>query len=270
MNITNDNYYSPEAENAYLTNSQRKTFMECPARWMAKLTGEWVDPPRKAFLMGQYIDTAITEPAEFPAFLLRHADDIYKYGKQEKGKKADWAELDKAIAALRSEPVVMQYLTGDAQVQFAIDDFHGVPYKCKLDVLVWRKFITDLKTCKSVYETMYSPEHKERVSFIDFYGYWTQLALYREAVRIQTGEKLPCFIVALEKTEPYDRKLFHLDDVDYLEREVQAAIEVFTAMQRHKEEGDTPDDLPRCERCHYCVSTKTIFGPESIKPRIRF
>jgi len=268
--VTNENYYGPEAEFAYVTNSQRKTFLECPAQWMAKLTGDWEDEPGEALLMGQYIDLCVTEPDKVGAFLIRHAADVFKYGKEEKGKKQAWADLDGAIDTLRNEPFIMQYLTGDAQAMFAIDDFHGVRYKCKLDVLSTGRFITDLKTCKSLYETIWSPTHKERVPFIDHYGYWTQLALYREAVRVVTGDALPCYIVAVEKKPHYDRELFHLDNIDYLESEAQFAIEVFRAMEGHKEAGDTADDLPRCGKCKYCVSTKSVLKPKPIQPKIKF
>lgn len=237
---------------------------------MAKLEGTWVEEPSQALLMGQWLDLSITEPEKVAAFEARYVDEIFcKRPKVDPPKLKAWKDLEGAVKAIRDQPVMMKYLRGEFQAMFVFDDFHGIPYKCMLDVLN-PKFITDLKSTESLYKTKYSPEHKEHVNFIDFWGYWTQLGLYQEAVRLKTGNTLPCHLAVVEKTGGFDRQLYTLDDQRYLEAEAQFAIEVFRTMQDHKDAGDTSDDLSRCERCNYCVSTKMIHEPLKIKPRIRF
>ena len=41
MILTNDNYYSPEANWEYMSVSQYKQFLKCEAAAMAQLKGEW-------------------------------------------------------------------------------------------------------------------------------------------------------------------------------------------------------------------------------------
>jgi len=251
--LTEDNYYSQQAEYKYLTNSQRKTFDECPARWLAKLTGEYEDPDKQAFFEGHYIDIALTEsPSKFEAFVQANKARIYQKSKNKKLKA--FIELDMAIQSIRDEPLLMEYLQGEPQTIISIDDFHGVPYKCKLDVLnLVKGFITDLKSAADLYGEAWSPTYRERVSFIDLYEYWTQLAMYREAVYIKYGELLKCFLVIGQKKPPHkddtftDRQLFELDDHDHMENAVREA-----------------------GKCSYCIGRKVITEPRKIKHRQRF
>ena len=54
--LTAENYHSPEANRAYFSVSQIKTFLDCPARAMAEIRGEYKQPITKALLMGSYFD----------------------------------------------------------------------------------------------------------------------------------------------------------------------------------------------------------------------
>jgi len=184
-----------------------------------------------------------------------------------------------AIQSIRDEPLLMEYLQGEPQTIISIDDFRGVPYKCKLDVLnLVKGFITDLKSAADLYGEEWSPIYRDRVSFIDLYDYWTQLALYREAVYLKHGVLLPCFLVVGQKKPPHkddtftDRQLYELDDHDYMENAVMAAVTSFRRMQEIKEAAMIPEDLPSCGKgkCSYCIKHKVITEPLKIKHRQRF
>ena len=56
MILTNDNYYSPEANWEYMSVSQYKQFLKCEAAAMAQLKGEWSQPKTTALLVGSYVD----------------------------------------------------------------------------------------------------------------------------------------------------------------------------------------------------------------------
>lgn len=56
MKLTNDNYFSPEASREYFSVSQYKTFLDCPARAMAEIRGEYKQPMTTALLVGSYVD----------------------------------------------------------------------------------------------------------------------------------------------------------------------------------------------------------------------
>jgi len=274
--VTSENYYGHEAESRYLTNSQRKCFLECAARWMAKLTGAYVERTKDVYLYGQYVDVALTET---PGVFLNFCYENQKRIKTAQGKKrAPFLYLDMAIETVRGEPLLMQYLSGQGQSLIVLEDFHGFPLKCKLDVLnLEQGFITDLKTAADVNKEMFSTKYMQRVTYIDEYEYWAQLAIYREAVWIKHTVDLPCYIIAVEK-EPKDkeadicvnRALYELDDTDYMENEVRDALQTFKMMQKLKEDCVDPSDLPRCETCSYCIKTKVITEPLKIKPKTRF
>jgi len=272
--VTNENYRSKEMEWKFMTNSQLKEYRECPKRWMHKLLGTWVDlRDRLCFIEGNYVDYAVTEPSHvFAAFCERNQDKIF----QKNGKKrTNFACLDIAIETVKKETKLMEHLTGgESQTIIAVDDFHGVPFKGKLDALILsKKILTDLKTTRSLYRTEFSVLHKQHVNFIDLYCYWTQLALYRELVFIKHGVQCECFIVAAEK-KPKDpehddrvnRELFHLDDYNALEGEVHKAIPMLREMQWHKDQLTSPEDLNGCDDCSCCIKHKIITEPIKIKP----
>ena len=86
MQITNENYFSQEAERAYFTNSQIKQFMKCPANWQANRMGLIKEPEQgytSPLFQGTYVDLALTEPETFPQWTIDNSSNIYGRG----GKK---------------------------------------------------------------------------------------------------------------------------------------------------------------------------------------
>ena len=57
--LNNDNYYSPEANQAYWSASQLRGYIQCEARQKAIDDGEWVEEPTEAMLAGSYVHAAI-------------------------------------------------------------------------------------------------------------------------------------------------------------------------------------------------------------------
>ena len=78
MDLTRDNYYTPEADWAYMSCSQYQGWCECEAKQMAKLQGRWVDEPKEAFLVGNYFHTHFEGPEAHEQFCQEHFEEIYK------------------------------------------------------------------------------------------------------------------------------------------------------------------------------------------------
>ena len=57
MKLTNDNYFSIEAQREYMSVSQFKGFMKCEAAELAEINGEWVKPKTTSLLVGSYVDS---------------------------------------------------------------------------------------------------------------------------------------------------------------------------------------------------------------------
>ena len=266
--VTADNYYSLEVEHAYRTNSQRKTFLDCPAQWKAGIDGEYTQKDKKAFLHGNYIDMALTEPDwRFIQFKKDNQQKIYgRYGRFK-----DFDDLDEAIAKIKSEPLMMEYLEGTGQTIIQLDDFYGYHFKCKLDIVNHDKLrIVDLKTSASIYGDNWikHPDGKRKINvpFYEKWDYWTQAALYRQAMYIKTGVWYDFYLVVIEKKFPYNRAIFDMTNEPYLEHCVQGAIELFNVMQMAIDTKQKASTMTRCEQCDYCVDTKVLFEVETAYP----
>ena len=59
MILTAENYYSQEANLAYMSASQFKAFDRCEAAALAELRGEYIPPASTALLVGGHVDTAV-------------------------------------------------------------------------------------------------------------------------------------------------------------------------------------------------------------------
>ena len=55
LKLTDDNYYSAEANWDYMSASQFKSFRKCEAAAMAELRGEWGRKESSALLVGSYV-----------------------------------------------------------------------------------------------------------------------------------------------------------------------------------------------------------------------
>ena len=56
MILNNENYYSPEANQEYMSVSQYKAFMNCEAAAMASISGKYERPTTRALLVGSFVD----------------------------------------------------------------------------------------------------------------------------------------------------------------------------------------------------------------------
>ena len=60
MKLTERNYYGPKASREYMSVSQFKDFLKCPAMAMAKLNGEYTPERGRALILGSYVDEMLT------------------------------------------------------------------------------------------------------------------------------------------------------------------------------------------------------------------
>ena len=72
MELTNQNYFSVEANREYFSVSQFKSFKECEERAMAEVTGRYIRPETKDLLMGSYVDAYFS--GEMPMFEMEHPE----------------------------------------------------------------------------------------------------------------------------------------------------------------------------------------------------
>jgi len=255
--LTNENYHSIEANREFMSVSQYKDFAACEAMAMAKLDG-WTEPPNDALLVGSYVHAGVEGPAALFLFREQHPEIISSKGPTKGELKADFRHADVMLQTLRDDPFAMFVLDGQKEVIKKAELF-GVPWKIKIDAYAPEKGrLADLKTVASIRSRHWSTRYGCWVSFVEFYDYLLQMAVYCEVERIAEGrdEWLEPLMVAVSKEEIPDKAVIRFDEVrlrmelELLEQQLPRIMDVKTGIA----------EPTRCEKCRYCRETKQLSG----------
>ena len=272
--ITEENYYDPEINKAYMSFHTWASFHgtlglpACEAKSVAELNGEFSeDKVSDAFLLGGYVDAALVGgEGELEKFKETHTEMFVSRGDRKGELQSKYLVAEKMIERCKQDQLFMESLSGEHQA-ILVCMVCGVPFKCKIDSLVRGKALVDLKTTREMHKQFYIPDFGH-VDFISYYGYVSQLALYREMVKQLFGETLPCFISAVSKSEYPEIKLVHIDDL--------SLYDAWTEIKNSLENGSIVDvwkgevDPIRCNKpeCHYCMATEVLKEPINYKDLI--
>lgn len=244
--ITEETYFSKENELKYCGSSQIKSFMDCEARTMAKINGEWEEEPSTALLVGSYVDSAVSGTLDI--FKAKHPEILKKDG----SLKAEYVKADYILNRIERDELFMKYISGDHQT-IMTGEIANVPIKIKIDSYFPDKAIVDLK-CVKDFEPVWNNETKTRENFIDYWKYTLQGALYQEIVRQNTGKRLPFYIAAVTKENEPDIVVAGIPD-EVLDIELEKIKEILPKIKMIKDGILEPS---RCEKCDYCKWTKTL------------
>lgn len=247
MKLTQANYYSKAANMAYMSVSSFKAFQKCEASAMAELRGEFVPEKGRALLLGSYVDEMLTGTRTSQMkFIEENHDELFK---KNGDPYADVVQAQEAVERVRAQPLMMKYLNGGHQ-KIMTGEIEGVPIKGRFDSYKAGEFIADLKYLKD----FRSPNMFENA--ISYYSYDMQLAVYRELVRQNTGETLPCYLVIVTKQQPPDVAVVEVSDFD-----LDNALDKFKKSIKHFQSVKIGEAPPvRCEDhdCPYCRGTKIL------------
>lgn len=243
MILTNDNYYSLEANREYMSVSQYKDFRCCEAMAMAVLNGEWKKPTTTALLVGSYVDAWFEGTLD--EFCEAHPE-IYKKGGV---LKADFVQAEELIAFVQRDPVFMEYMAGEKQVIMTAEMF-GTPWKIKIDSFLRGDKVVDGKVMRSMERIMGK-------SFVEHWGYDIQMAVYAEIVRRVTGMDLETFLAVVTKQDPPDKDVIRVPKW----RRVEALEKIERDMPRILAVKSGKVAPQRCCVCDYCRATKMIVEP---------
>lgn len=242
MAITKKNYFSKKNQLKYCGSSQFKSFLKCPAMAMAELRGEWNEEDSVALLVGSYVDSYFEGTLD--SFKEEHPEILKKDGTL----KADYIKADEIIERVSRDEFFMKYMSGKKQV-IKTGSIEGVPFKIKIDSYHKDKAIVDLKVIRNL-EPIWNEERGIRQSFIEYWGYDYQAAIY-QAVE---GKKLPFYLCVVTKESDPDLEVIEIPQVwiDNALAIIKNEIGIIAAYKR----GDL--EAPRCERCSYCRQTKKL------------
>lgn len=250
--LNNDNYYTDEANKEYMSVHQFLDFVGymgiqgCESRALARFNGEYNEDPSDAMLVGSYVDSYFE--GTLPEFQTKHPEIFTQKGTL----KAGFKTAEKMIARCERDEFFMKFMSGEKQKIFTAPLF-GCEWKCKLDSYIPGVAIVDLKTSANIHKS-WNVADTGRVSFVEYWGYTVQLAVYQKIVEINTGEKLPCFIAVVTKEDEPEIEIINIDQVtldhalNYVEMNMESIL-----MVKNGEVEPT-----ECCKCDYCKSKKVL------------
>ena len=252
MILTKDNYYSTKSNRAYMSVSQLRNWVECEAKALAILNGEYEEPTTSAMLVGSYTHAAFESEEAFQQFKEEHNDAIFK---KNGGKYADYEQADRMIEAVKNDKFASFAMSGEKEQIFTANLF-GIDWKCKVDNINHEhQFFTDLKTTQNLHKRYWSEKYDGWVSFVEMWDYVLQMGIYRKIIEQNTGELYTPYIVAVTKENPPNKAVIHFEpsrfnfEYEWAEMQLERIQEV--------KEGATPVS---CGKCEYCRKEKVLEG----------
>lgn len=165
MILTEDNYYSAEANMEYMSVSQFKDFagtygkVGCEASAMAKLRGEYEQKKTTALLVGSYVDSYFEGTLDQ---FKRGNPEIFT---QSGDLKASYKQANEIIARIERDEYFMQCMSGEKQV-IMTGELFGTQWKIKMDSYIPGVVIVDLKVIESITKLKWVRD----IGYLDFTG----------------------------------------------------------------------------------------------------
>lgn len=262
MKLTEDNYYSEEANSAYMSASQLKRFMQCERMAIAELNGDWQQEDTTALLVGSYVDAYFSGEEE--KFTNEHPEIYTKTG----SLRAEYKQANDIITTIRADDLFSRMMSGEKQ-KIVKGEIYGVPFRGKIDSFlsaeqcqeIAKEFpqmaesmmladgaIVDLKIMRDM-ESIFIPG-RGRVSFVQAWRYDLQLAIYQKLI----GKKVPCFIACVTKERIADKEIIHIPQymLDTALSEAEEYIKRAEYLKQHN------DEAMGCGKCDYCKKVKVL------------
>jgi len=261
MKLTNENYFSVDANMEYMGASQFKDFMKCECEALAKINGETQEEPSKALLVGSYVDAYFS--GELEQFTAENPQIFKKDGTLLK----DFEQANEIIQAIKGDEMMMEYLSGQHQV-IMTGEIAGVKFKIKIDSLL-PNCIVDQKIMASINDLIWVEKNGRnvKVDFVECYGYDIQGAIYQEIVRQNIGHRLPFILAVATKEENPDKALIQIDQY-YLDKAlklVETNCERFDLIKKGVVEPTHCGHCPTCRKDRKCLeilSYEQLFNKE--------
>ena len=243
MELTQENYYSVEANKEYMSYSQFKQFETCEAMAIAEMNGEWQRELTDALLEGSFLEACVNGTED--DFIARFPEILSTRGKTEGLPKANFRKVYDIVEFVHDDEFFMSYLTGQQQV-IMTGEINGVKYKGALDFKN-EKGIVDTKKLKDFKPKWQNGAYR---NIIEYWGYDIQAAIYRHL----DGSNPAYYIggVTMEKTP--DHAIIEIPS-DYIDVKFEQVFNNSPYYDTIKKGILKPK---RCGVCDYCKSTKKL------------
>ena len=258
MLLTQQNYFSKEANKEYISVSQFKAFAECEAQALhnIEIGGE---NEKQAFLEGKLFENWVA--GDRALFMAQHPEMVSTRGATAGQLKAEFNKVIKAAERFLEQDFFKDIINKCEKQVILTGEIEGVKVKCALDLFDREtNSIYDIK-CMKDFKEQWSKEEKSYVPWYYIYGYLLQLAVYREIVRQNFGEPKEIGLMAASKEEEPDlqAKSFSSElldlELEYFKNNVKRYDDIKKGLL-------TPDS---CGRCSLCKSNKIITSFDEVK-----
>jgi len=254
MIITDENYFSLEAENKYLGSTQVKRWQQCEAAAQAYLNGEYKYKMSTSMAVGQFVHKFVENDFDYNKTLMEcqlTLIDLFTIKGAFKAN-ANTRAIQSICDMILKDKLLMKLLSGEKE-QILTGEIGGLEFKVKADVLIEKtKTFIDLKCMKSIREKMWV--NGAWGTFIDKYDYIQQMAIYSEIIKQNKGETYSAALLVFSKEETPDKEMISFSQslLDDKLEEVKETVEKIEKIKK-KEMDVTP-----CGVCEYCRSNKKI------------
>ena len=258
MLLTQENYFSKEANQEYISVSQFKAFAECEAQALhnIEIGGE---NEKQAFLEGKLFENWVA--GDRALFMAQHPEMISTRGATAGQLKAEFNKVIKAAERFLEQDFFKDIINKCEKQVILTGEIEGVKVKCALDLFDREtNSIYDIK-CMKDFKEQWNKSEKLYVPWYYIYGYVLQLAVYREIVRQNFGEPKEIGLMAASKEEEPD-----LQAKSFSSELLDLELEYFkNNVKRYNDIKKGIVAPTYCGECSYCKSIKQITRFEVIK-----
>lgn len=239
MNLTEENYYGKQANEAFFSVSQFKQLCSCEASAMAQLRGEYTPPVSKAMLVGSFVDNYVDGTLD--KFKSEHPE-IFTLKKQ---LRAEFKRANEIIEVIKQNQGFNKFLQGEKQ-KILTGELFGAKWKIKMDSFSEGLCITDLKVVALTRKLPYWR--------YDWQGAVYQEIAYQNGFTDAKGNPLPFYLAVVSKEKVPDLNIFQVE-----QSQLDLALnEIGEKMPRFIEVKQGLVEPKRCENCEYCKKTRNV------------
>lgn len=269
--LNQENYYSNEINKEYMSVSLFKDFEKCEAAAYAKLNGDW-EPKSDItpLLVGNFVHSYFEGEEAHKEFLARTEPGQSKSNqelmmtkptkKEPNGHvRAEFKVAQRMIDRLAGDETFQRaYVDGEKEV-IVTGEVDGIKWRGKLDS--YREdlgMFFDIKTNADLHKKHWDNEEGKYTNFVKAFGYYMQMAMYRELINQTFEVYAQPIIFGVSKQEPCDIMGISFESEED-EQELENAMLHIKALQSEFRAVLEGKQKPkRCGDCEYCRSTNKI------------
>lgn len=295
MKIKGD-YYGQEANQRFMSVSQFKDFLDCEARALATVKGEYKKPRDvKALLVGSYVHSYFESGEAHKKFKQANYNELYKEPTVAELKKnleenevdfkgckvkADYMELHekekvpmpetelysdfiqakKLIETVEKEPFFNFLWQGEKEL-VVTGELFNVDWKGKCDLVnVEKGYFVDLKTTRSLEAKVWTfdPKHDKNryVDFKEAYGYIYQVVVYEHLLTEKYGKPFTGYLYLVTKED-----VPNVEAVEFSKEIKEFYMDLIDEKIDHVMDVKQERVKPKgCGNCNWCKDGKTLEG----------